>query len=462
MNGEKAFEHGKEFYKQKEYSKAIECLKEALEDNNFDKRGKAWYNMGMAYGNLKKYENAIDCYNKAIEAENYATPGNAWHNMGIAYGNLEKYEKAIDCYKEAIEDEKFDTPGNAWYNMGVSYDGLEKYEKAIDCYKEALEDENYATPGKALNNRGVAYGNLEKYEKAIDCFEKSLEDENYATPGRAWYNTGAAYWNLGKYEKAIDCFEKSLEDKNYAIPDHAWNTMGTAYSNLGKYEKAIDCYKRAIRCDPGDAIAYNNLGESLYKLKKPVDAQAQFGEAIRIKSELAEPHYNLGNILTDEECYEAAKKEYETAVLKSESENADYLNSLGYALAKLRRCDDAKKEFKKAIQCDPAHIKAHRNLMLLKKRSEMKYKLPTLLQYGLIVAITTVTITAHFLFYNNILSGTEFVALVVFLVGLLTAIILFPEYKHFKVSPSGVEFSRDTEGKPIESKLAGFMPSHKS
>jgi len=268
---------------------------------------------------------------------------------------------------------------------------------------------------------------------------------------------GIAHGNLEKYEDAIDCYNKAINDENFGTPENAWNNMGTAHHNLKKYDKAIECYKKAIRCNPEDAGVYSNLGEALYKLKKPVDAAGQFGEAIRINYELAEPHYYLGNILADEECYEAAKKEYETAVLKSESKNADYLNSLGYVLWNLGDSKTAKEKFKETIQCDPAHIKAHRNLMLLKKISEMKYKLPTVLQYGLIVAITTVIITAHFLFYNNILFGTEFVALVVFLVGLLTAIILYPEYKHLKVGPSGIELSRDTEFKPIESKLAELM-----
>jgi len=349
--------------------------------------------------------------------------------------------------------------GEEAFKRGKEFYERGEYSKVIACLDKALDDDNFSAYGAAWNNKGIAYEKLGEYDEAIDCFEKALKDKNYATPSDARSNLGIVYYDLKKYDEAIECYKKALKDKNYATPGDAWNNMGVTYYDLKKYDDAIDCYKKAIRCDPKNAVAYSNLGEVLYKLKRPVDAAGQFGEAIRINDKLADPHYYLGNILTDEECYEAAKKEYETAVLKSKSENADYLNSLGYALAKLRRCDDAKKEFKKAIQCDPAHIKAHRNLMLLKKRSEMKYKLPTLLQYGLIALITLVIISANCLLCHNMLSGTEFVALVVFLVGLLTAIILFPEYKQLKVGLSGIELSRDTEGKPMESKLAGFMPS---
>jgi len=94
MNGEEAFERGKEFYEQGEYSKAIECYEKALVDENCATPGDAWFNMGDAYGSLENYENAIDCYNKALQDENFDTPGDAWYNMGIAYGSLEKYKKA--------------------------------------------------------------------------------------------------------------------------------------------------------------------------------------------------------------------------------------------------------------------------------------------------------------------------------------------------------------------------------
>ena len=66
---------------------------------------------------------------------------------------------------------------------------------------------------------------------------------------------------------------------------------------------------------------------------------------------------------------------------------------------------------------------------------------------------------------NGKLSGAEFVALIVFLMSLLTATILFQESEcstggfHFKVGPSGIEFSRDTEGKPMKPKSAELIPS---
>ena len=47
MNGEEAFKHGEEFYEQGAYSKAIECYKKAIEDENYATPGDVWFNMGL-------------------------------------------------------------------------------------------------------------------------------------------------------------------------------------------------------------------------------------------------------------------------------------------------------------------------------------------------------------------------------------------------------------------------------
>ena len=202
-----------------------------------------------------------------------------------------------------------------------------------------------------------------------------------------------------------------------------------------------------------DASIYNNLGEVLYKLKRPIDAEEQLRKAIQTDFNLDESHYNLGNILTDEECYEDAKKEYERA-LELEPTNADYLNSLGYVLVELGQQKKAKENFEAAISSDSTHSKAYHNLRALKKISETKI---LTVPRGLMAAIILVSISTYYLFCHDKLFGTEFVALIVFLMSLLTATVLFSESNYFKVGPSGIELSRDTEGKAIKPESVEFI-----
>ena len=298
---------------------------------------------------------------------------------------------------------------------------------------------------------GIAYGELGEYEKAIDCYKKALEDKNLNKPSYVRNNMGIAYDDLGEYEKAIDCYKKALEDENYDTPGRAWYNMGIAYRELGEYEKAIECYEKAIRYDPEDAGIYNNLGEVLYKLKRPIDAEEQLRKAIQIKTNLAEPHYNLGNILTDEECYEDAEKEYKKA-LEIEPTNADYLNGLGCVFGKLDQHEKAREYFEKAVYFDPTHSRSHHNLRKLKKIPEMRYwmpryRIPTWLLYGVPLFIVAIIIAAHYLLlcYDK-LSGAEFTAFVTLLLALLIITVLAPVLKSAKAGPFEFNFLHDPEG----------------
>ena len=145
--------------------------------------------------------------------------------------------------------------------------------------------------------------------------------------------------------------------------------------------------------------------------------------------------------------------------MDGEPTNADYLNSLGYVLVELGQHKKAKGNFERAISSDPAHSRAHHNLRVLKKMSEAKYKIPALPQYGLIFVIIYVINSTYNLLNCDKISGAEFVAFIVFLMSLLAVMILLPESKYFKVGPSGFEFSRDTEGKPMKPKSAELVQS---
>ena len=247
-------------------------------------------------------------------------------------------------------------------------------------------------------------------------------------------------------------------EPNFGASGKAWNNRGVAHDKLEGYEKAIECYKKAIKCDPADAIAYNNLGEALYKLKRPVDAEEQFRKAIQINPTLTEPHCSLGIILTDEEYYEGAKKEYEVAV-ELEPTNANYLNSLGHIFGKLGQRKKAKKCFEKAIYFDPTHGKAHYNLRRLGEQPEMRYIMPTQIQYGVPVFIAAAIIAAHRLLYDNKLSGAEFTAFVILLLALLIVVILVPVLKSAKAGPLKLELLTNTEGKPITSPTTESLQS---
>jgi len=72
---------------------------------------------GNSYYDKKDYHRAIDCYRKAIQINpQYSL---AYLNLGVALGSINKTEEAIDCYRKAIQiNPKF---AAAYNNMGTAY-----------------------------------------------------------------------------------------------------------------------------------------------------------------------------------------------------------------------------------------------------------------------------------------------------------------------------------------------------
>ena len=56
-----------------------------------------------------------------------------------------------------------------------------------------------------------------------------------------------------------------------------------AHNELGEYEKAIEDYSEAIRLNPKDSIAYNNLGHSYGKLGDHQKALEYYQKAMEIR-----------------------------------------------------------------------------------------------------------------------------------------------------------------------------------
>ncbi len=78
----------------------------------------------------------------------------------------------------------------------------------------------------------------------------------------------------------------------------------------GQHEEAIASYKEAIRLKPDDAEAHYNLGSAYGNLGRYEEAVMAFKVAILLKPELVGAHYNLGLAYLKISTREGAVKEY--------------------------------------------------------------------------------------------------------------------------------------------------------
>jgi Ca-activated chloride channel family protein len=122
--------------------------------------------------------------------------------------------------------------------------------------------------------RGNEYYRLEQYSLAEAQYRKVLEE----TPGNetAIYNLANALHKQKKFEEAARTLQPLYgSTKNQGLKGTAYYNEGVAFTQLKKLEESIESYKNALRTDPKDQWARENLQKALQELKKKQQQQQQ-------------------------------------------------------------------------------------------------------------------------------------------------------------------------------------------
>jgi tetratricopeptide (TPR) repeat protein len=125
---------------------------------------------------------------------------------------------------------------------------------------DAQEDQSLLLEGNQL------YKNRQ-YDKAIDHYQKAT-DKDEKNP-KAKYNLGNALYRTKKNEAAQKAYTGAAEHaKDAGIKSRALYNKGVVYSNEKKLHESIDAYKDALKINPEDNQARENLQKALNELKK--------------------------------------------------------------------------------------------------------------------------------------------------------------------------------------------------
>jgi tetratricopeptide (TPR) repeat protein len=127
------------------------------------------------------------------------------------------------------------------------------------------------------------------------------------------------------------------------------------------FPTAVELYRKAIEIDPGNALAYNNLGNTLVNLKRLDEAEVSHRKAIELDPNNASAHYNLGIALYQLKRYGEAEAAYRKAIELDPTFALNY-NNLGVTLRSSKRLDEAEAAFRKVIEVDPNLALAYNNL----------------------------------------------------------------------------------------------------
>ena len=141
----------------------------------------------------------------------------------------------------------------------------------------------------------------------------------------------------------------------------ALNDLGSSLSDCGRADEAMKCYQKALEVDPQFAMAHNNLGNVFQRRGSLDEAIAHYEKALEIDPKLPLVQYNLAQILAECNRPDEAIAHYQKAVDLSPRFALAH-NALGAALASQGRIADAIDHFSKALEINPGLTPARNNL----------------------------------------------------------------------------------------------------
>jgi Flp pilus assembly protein TadD len=161
------------------------------------------------------------------------------------------------------------------------------------------------------------------------------------------------------YEQVIRLYDVIPTDPRDRVD--ALNNLGIALRETGKIDDSIVKFKQALALKPDSPEEHYNLGYALAKMKDYQGAKEQLGIAIALKPDFSEPHNVLGALLAMQDDYEGAKAEYRKAIsLRSDYPQAYY--NLGLALEHGGQHGEAISSFRRSLAFAPDRAQTHYSL----------------------------------------------------------------------------------------------------
>lgn len=142
--------------------------------------------------------------------------------------------------------------------------------------------------------------------------------------------------------------------------------LAARYEELDQPELAIEHYRLAAARFPSEPAPQLGLARALHKKRRTADAAAGLESYLSAYPEAPAEAHAWAGILRDELDHHRAAEDHHRAALERAGGKAAWLhNNLGQNLALQERASDAEREFRLALELEPANSLARNNLATL-------------------------------------------------------------------------------------------------
>jgi Ca-activated chloride channel family protein len=106
-----------------------------------------------------------------------------------------------------------------------------------------------------------------EYEKALDAYNRALQDEPENSIAK--FNRAGTFYRMNRQTEAVQQFTAlAREAKDKTLQAKSFYNKGVILSGQKNLQESIEAYKQALRLNPNDNEARENLQKALLELKK--------------------------------------------------------------------------------------------------------------------------------------------------------------------------------------------------
>ena len=265
--------------KRGDYSEAVICFTNFLENNNYPK---AYLHRGYAHLYAQNEKSAIADFNQLIALD--PKEAEAPFALGRIYFQKGATELALQNFTLAIQVDPFYAA--AFNDRGLVQCYISNFDGAIDDFQKAISlDPSFAM---AYNNAGAArYYNQDiakphkkDIRQAKELFTKAIEQE--PTLALAYRNRGAMSIFLKDYDLSLSDLEKA----HHLNPKDALTLfyLGVVHADEGNGKIATSYFNKSIAEDPNLPFNYEELGNMQKRLKRFDAAMDNYRKAKRLNA----------------------------------------------------------------------------------------------------------------------------------------------------------------------------------
>lgn len=345
---------GQQFYKAKDYERALESFKKALALD--PSLADSHFFVGSCYQKLKQFEKALASFQEAYRLSPDAVSA---AEIALCLSHLGQMEKSIATYQEAIRLNPKDSTSYAELGRILMVSG--RFGEAVTNLQRALQLE----PNESYIKwqLGTAYVLVGRKDLAAriqqdltrqnaDFAELLMQDINDRNgPAGVLSNIGGAEL-VGNEGLALTAERSAikLSPNNVKILSEA----AFAFSVLGHTSEALQAYRSIISAKPTTeqlAMAHCGIAGVYVQLNDYTNASASYQESIKIMP-TATCNASLGDLYLKLKQYPKALTAFQEAV-RLKPESSDYHLRLGRAHCVMRNKPAALKEYETLKTLDP-------------------------------------------------------------------------------------------------------------